>query len=326
MAKGTLEAVAEAIRGAEHIALCSHISPDGDTIGSALALRLALLSLGKRVSCFCADKVPDNLAMLPGAACYLRAGDAADFAGDLALPLDCADPARMGGCGILLERAPKSAQVDHHGTNPLYCGINYVDGDAPAAAMAVKKLIALLGVPLTRDIAICLYAAISTDTGNFAYDSTDAQAFRDAADLMACGLPLGSLNRALFRERSAAQLKLIGRAIGSIRFSENGLVSVMKLTAQDFADCGALPEHADTVVNFGLDVTGVKLAALVRDAEGGVKVSLRALPPCRVDGTARDFGGGGHELASGCTLHMPLDEAAERITEALIRAARGEKA
>ena len=326
MAKGTLEAVAEVIRGAEHIALCSHISPDGDTIGSALALRLALKSLGKRVDCFCADKVPDNLAMLPGADCYRCAEDAAAFDGDLAMPLDCADIGRMGGCSVLLENAPKSAQVDHHGTNPLYCGVNYVDGDAPAAAMAVKQLIGLLGVPLTRDIAICLYTAISTDTGNFAYDSTNAQAFRDAADLMACGLPLGRLNRALFRERSAAQLKLIGRAVSSIRFYEDGLVSVMKLTAQDFADCGALPEHADTIVNFGLDVVGVKLAALVRDAEGGAKASLRALPPCRVDRAAHALGGGGHELASGCTLHVPLDEAARLIADALCREAREKEA
>ena len=109
MAKGTLEAVAEVIRGAEHIALCSHISPDGDTIGSALALRLALMSLGKRVDCFCADKVPDNLAMLPGADCYRRAEEAAAFDGDLAMPVDCADMGRMGGCSVLLENAPKSA-------------------------------------------------------------------------------------------------------------------------------------------------------------------------------------------------------------------------
>ena len=318
-----LNAVAQAIRRARTIALCCHVSPDGDAIGSTLALANGLEKIGKQVTCFCQDKVPDNLRMLRGADVFVLPENAkGPF--DLLITIDVADLRRMGRCECLLGLASATAQVDHHGTNPGYMQVNAIDGNAPASALLIRELLGILGVALDRDMAMCLYAAMSTDTGNFAFSSTDAETFRVMGELMEAGLPLSDMHRALFRERSMPQILLLARALGSLQFCREGRISMMKLSRQDMLACNALPEHADAIVNFGLDVTGVKLAALLRESpDGTVKCSLRAIDGGAVDGVAASFGGGGHRLAAGCTLQAPLDEAYSRVLAALENALDG---
>ncbi|MGN1020790.1 MAG: bifunctional oligoribonuclease/PAP phosphatase NrnA [Aristaeellaceae bacterium] len=321
------EALAGLIAGSQRIALCGHVNPDGDTIGSMLALRLGLERLGKDATAFCQDKVPDSLLMLAGAEDVRRPESAAGERYDLFIAVDVSDEKRLGSGIGLLSQAEHTAQVDHHGTNPCYAQVNSVDGDASATGLMVKELLDALGVTVDADIARCLYAAISTDTGNFAFACTTAEAFRVMAELMEAGLPLSEMNRRLFRQRARAQVLLLGRALDTLTFHEEGRITLMTLTRQDFADCGALSEHADTIVNFGLDVEGVRMAALLREtADGKIKASLRAVEPDRVDGAAAAFGGGGHAQASGCTLEGPVDQAAERVLRALVRALQGDKA
>ena len=321
------EELAGLIRGSRRIALCSHVNPDGDTIGSMLALRLGLTRLGKAVDAFCQDKVPDSLLMLPGAKSVRRPESAAGERYDLFIAVDVSDEKRLGSGIALREQAERTAQVDHHGTNPCYAQVNSVDGEASATGLLVKELLDALGVRVDEDIARCLYAAISTDTGNFAFACTTAEAFRVMAELMEAGLPLSEMNRRLFRQRARAQVLLLGRALDTLTFHEEGRITLMTLTQRDFAECAALPEHADTIVNFGLDMEGVRMAALLREtADGKIKVSLRAVEPDRVDGAAAVFGGGGHAQASGCTLDGPMDTAAERVLQALLRALHGDKA
>lgn len=314
------EAVAKAIRQAGRIALCAHVSPDGDTIGSTLALRWGLEQLGKQVTVFCQDKVPDNLRFLPGAADFRTPQEAAaDW--DLLVAVDVADERRLGACEALLRAAPHTAQVDHHGTNPAYAQVNDIDAEASATALLIKELLDCLGVRLTREIGICLYTGISTDTGNFAFSNTSPEAFRVVGDILArCDLPLSQINRILFRQRSQAQTRLLARALSSLRFEGDGHIAVMTITERDMLDCQALPEHTDTLVNFGMDVEGVQLALLARAIEAGrTKMSLRALEPFAVDGVAKQFGGGGHALAAGCTVDAPMDTAVDQVVAALLR-------
>ncbi len=319
--KRNLDGVIDAVRGAETIALCAHMNPDGDTLGSCLALRLALLSLGKAADVFCDDRVPDNLRFMPGADTVRRADEAAAHY-DLLLAVDVSDERRMGSAAALRERCASTAQVDHHGTNPGFMAANCVDPEASATGLVVRELLARLGVALTPDIALCLYVAISTDTGNFSFSNTTVEAFETAGELLAQGLPLSRLNRALFQERSREQTLLLGRALNSLRFDQAGRIAVMTLAQADFDACGAKQEHAEAIVNFGLNVTGVKLAALVREnGAGGVKASLRAVEPYRVDTVAAALGGGGHLLAAGCSLSDSLINAASRVLAALIEEA-----
>ncbi len=317
------EAVARMIREAQKIAVCSHVNPDGDTLSCAAAMRLALLRLGKDVSLFCDGKVPDQLSFLPGIS-EMRVPAETDGPFDLMLSVDVSDPRRLGACADLIARSSRTAQIDHHPTNPLFMEVNDVDGTAPAACILIREQLELLGVSLDRDLSICLYTGISTDTGNFAFASTNAACFRVMAELMEQDLPLAKLNRILFRERAMPQVLLIGKALDGLRYYEDGKIAVMTLTRQDFLDCGALAEHADTVVNFGLDTVGTRMALLAREAgDGKIKFSLRAKEPDTVSDIAQVFGGGGHPQAAGITMDGTLDEAVALVLEAMINKLNG---
>ena len=317
------EAIAKLIRDAETIAVCSHISPDGDTLGSAAAMQIALEKLGKKVSLFCDGKVPDQLSFLPGIG---RMREPLDDDGpfDLMLSVDVSDIKRLGKCINLISRSRHTAQIDHHPTNPLFMEINSVDGEAPAACILIREQLETLGIKPDRDIAICLYTGISTDTGNFAFHSTNAACFRIMSELMEIGLPLAELNRILFRDRAKAQVLLIGKALESLRYHENDQIAVMKLTKKEFDACGALPEHADTLVNFGLDTVGTRMALMAREStDGTIKLSLRAKEPDVISDIAQLFGGGGHPQAAGITMQGTLDDAVSKVLEAMIRKLNG---
>ncbi|MBE5805046.1 MAG: bifunctional oligoribonuclease/PAP phosphatase NrnA [Clostridiales bacterium] len=309
------EEIARLIREAQTIALCSHVNPDGDTVGSVLALKLGLERLGKQVSVFCQDKIPGTLGMLPGAGEFRRESDQRF---DLLLCVDVSDKSRMGDCQQLLMQAERTAQIDHHGTNPCYMQVNSVDEDAPATGLLIKEQLDALDVTIDREIAMCLYAAISTDTGNFAFKSTNAEAFSVMSQLMDCGLPLDEMNRVLFRQRQKPHVCLLARALSSMRFHSDDSITTMQLTHQDFLDCQALPEHADAIVNYGVDIPGVRMALLARENDdGSIKMALRAVAPARVDEIARGFGGGGHAQASGCTVELPMAQAVEEVLNAM---------
>ena len=311
------EKIAELIREAQTVAVVSHVNPDGDTIGSATAMRLILISLGKDVTLFCDGKVPDMLTFLPGQEEFLIP-DGSEGTFDLMLAVDVSDDKRLGECASLIPKCRRTAQIDHHPTNPLYMEVNSVDGDAPATCMLIHEQMKTLGVPLTRDIAICLYTGISTDTGNFAFGSTNAEAFRIMSELMEHDLPLEKLNRSLFRVKSREQTKLLGKALESLTFRGEGKIAVMKLTWADFQTCGALSEHADTIVNYGLDTKGTRMALLARETEEGqIKFSLRTREPFTVNDIAAQFGGGGHPQASGITMDGTLAETTEEVLRAM---------
>ena len=323
--KAKPEEIARLILEADTVAVCSHISPDGDTLGCAAAMRLALLKLGKKPSLFCDGKVPDQLDFLPGIGEMREpAGDEGPF--DLLLAVDVSDVKRMGTCLALRNCSARTALIDHHPTNPFFMEANWVDGEAPAACVMIFRLLGLLGVVPDRDIAVCLYTGISTDTGNFAFDATNAECFGIMRDLMDTGLPLAKLNRILFRDRAMPQVKLIGKALASLTYYEGGRIAVMKLTKRDFDECGALSEHADTVVNFGLDTVGTEMALLAREtlnSDGTVKMSLRSKEPVVISDIAKEFGGGGHPQASGITMEGTLDDTAARVLEAMIKKLNG---
>ena len=304
-----LDPVIEAILSARSIALVCHISPDGDTVGSALAMRLGLMELGKQVTIFCQDKVPEVLTFLPGADCVCMP-ETADGAVDLLLCLDISDEKRMGRCHALLATAAHTALVDHHGTNTRFCRENLVDASAPANCLIVYDLLQQLGCTITPDMALCLAVGLSTDTGHLTYNSTTPEAYRVMGELVEAGAPIAEAYRILYRERPPRQVALLARALESLTFHDEGRITSIRLTQKDFADCGALNEDAEIIVNYGLDVKGVRMCVFAREqADGQVKLSLRAVAPCKVSGVAQHFGGGGHAQAAGASVELPLDEA-----------------
>ena len=188
----------------------------------------------------------------------------------------------------------------------------------------IREQLKVLNVDLTPEIAVCLYTGISTDTGNFSFASTNAECFSIMSELMEQQLPLAKLNRILFRDHAMPQVKLLSRALGSLKYFENGQIATMKLTRDDFNGCHALSEHADTLVNYALDTIGTRMAMLAREAGGGkIKFSLRAKEPDTINDVAQAFGGGGHPQASGITMDGPLEAAMDKVLDAMIRKLNG---
>lgn len=317
------DTIAGMIRDAQKIAVCSHVNPDGDTLGCATAMRLALIRLGKDVSLFCDGKVPDQLSFLPGIR-EMRMPGENEGPFDLTLSVDVSDPKRLGRCTGLIGKSAHTAQIDHHPTNPLFMEANWVDGSAPAACLLIRQMLKKLDVALDPELAVCLYTGVSTDTGNFAFAATNADCFNLMSELMAQQLPIAKLNRILFRERAMPQVLLLGKALNGLKYYENGTIAVMTLTRDDFRACSALAEHADTLVNFGLDTVGTRMALLAReDSEGTIKFSLRAKEPDCVNDIAQSFGGGGHPQAAGITMQGSLEDAVQKVLDAMIRKLNG---
>ena len=310
------DAIARCIREARTVAVAGHVNPDGDTLGAAAAMYLAMKAMGKEVFLYCDGAIPEQLSFLPAADQFrVPAGNEGPF--DLMLAVDVSDAGRLGKCEGLIAKSRMTAQIDHHPTNPLYMQVNSVDGKAPAASLLVREQLDTLGIGLDTEMAVCLYTGISTDTGNFAFSGTNKECFQVMSELMECGLPLAKLNRILFREKSREHIRLLGKAIGSLQFRGSGRIAVMKLTLQDFADCEARSEHADRLIDYALYTNDTRTAMLAREAENGqIKISLRS-KEIAINDVAQRFGGGGHSLAAGITMPGTLDEVSETVLKAL---------
>ncbi len=297
------------IRAAKRIALVMHVSPDGDTCGTALALCRALSLLGKDVEVVCENGVPHIYADLEGVE-DVKTPDALEGVPfDLALAVDVADRARLGAAAKVFDAARHTAQIDHHGTNPGYAQVNYLRSPLSATAVLALDVIDGLGVPLDPCIAECLFVGVTTDTGNFKQENTDAEALQVAARCIRTGIDTAAITRRVFDLRPLSQIKLMARAFESLRLLEGGRIAIMRLGAGDFTETSALAEHTEGIVNFAINTEGVRIACLLSQPADKVRCSLRALPPFDVSAVAGALGGGGHRLAAGCTLEPPMDGA-----------------
>ena len=307
----------EQLKQADRVFLCTHISPDGDAIGSLLALRLLLTGMGKAVTACCPDPVPKALRPLPGATDVVTP-DQVSGPFDAALSVDAADRGRIGSSIAIYDGAPVRLQIDHHGTNPLYADENEVDGDAAAAGCVVMRLLRALGQPLTKDIAACLYTAISTDTGNFSFPNTNAEVFEIMGELMETGFDLAFWARQNHLMRERGHLGLLSRALSRLEYLYDGQVTVTTLLPRDYTEADALPEHSDSIVNYGLYIPGVRLTCFINSQTDQVtKLSFRALPPYSARRVALALGGGGHEAAAATTLRLPVPEARAAALQAI---------
>lgn len=305
----TLRTLIDQIEAAQCIALILHVSPDGDTCGSAYALRRALMLRGKDVKLVCDHKVPHIYADLEGAEEMVTPDAVEGIRFDLAISVDVADCLRMGDAVRVFENAKHTAQIDHHGTNPGYAEVNYLRSPLSATGVLAMEVIDALGVPLDITMAKCLYVAVATDTGNFKQQNTDKDSLVVAARCMAAGLDPSPVTRRVFDLRPVPQVKLLARALESLTTYEDGRIVLMRLAKEDFEAVGALPEHTEGIVNFGINTEGAEIACLMSVPVDKVRCSMRCLPPHDVSLVATDLGGGGHALAAGCTLEPPLEGA-----------------
>lgn len=304
----------------DDIALVPHVSPDGDAYGSTVALALGLRKLGKRVFVASGEyPVARMYAFLPGLS-LVYAAENAPFAPRYVLYMDTASPDRAGvdfSTGI-----SGTALLDHHATNPGFGDVRVIDGNASSTGELVFRLLKEMGVEIDGDMAICLYTAISTDTGNFQFASTTPEALEYSGELVRLGLDIADISAKLFRTRTLARTRLLGEALSAMRLVMDGRVAMTLVTREMMLRLQAGHPDTESIVNFLNEIEGVEASAMLEERECETKISLRSAGRVDVSNVAKQLGGGGHTLAAGATLKAGGEEAFRRV-EGLLREAVG---
>lgn len=296
--------------------LISHISPDGDTIGSALALYGILRLYNKKVQIVCADRVPQSISYLPHARDIIIPEKAVRAKNVIAV--DCADKGRLGKAESIFNNAETTINIDHHDTNTRYAMHNEVHARCAACAEVVYELVRLFAGTCSADIATCLYTGLMTDTGSFAFSNTTADTFAVASELVRLGADPCMCNTLAFRTIPFAKTKLLGKALSSIELYDGGRIGLCVITQQDLGMCKAHAEDAEGIIDHIRDIDTVEVAIIIREClDGDYKVGFRSKNEIDVAQIAQDFGGGGHMRASGCKVKMPIDKLHDMIIDAV---------
>lgn len=307
-----LQRAAEALHCANKIVLASHVNPDGDTLGSSLALTHALRALGKTAIPLSHDRVPDILKWMPGSEWVQNDTASRDF--DLAVICDTGTAERIGRVRPIVEAAPLTLTIDHHIAEGEFGDIRVVDSHAAATGELVFALLQEMGAPITEAIAQCLLCAIVTDTGSFRYMNVTPTTFHIAAELMDAGACPAAIAELVFDNRSFASLKLMGRALDSMQTTANGRIAWAQIRASDFKELGTTDEDTEGIVTNVRAVSTAQVGVLFREIPGKkVRISLRARDGFDVNKVANVFGGGGHRLAAGCSLDPPLEDVVSKV-------------
>ena len=311
------EGILAELRGADKLLLTTHENPDGDALGSLLAMHLMLQQLGKDSVMF----LSANNFPLPHEYRHMALDDVMreppdDVDERTVLFLDCGNIDRMP-VDFLQDAAVHRLNIDHHHDNTRFGSANLVVPDASSTAEIVHSLSNDLGVRMTPEIAEALYIALVTDTGKFMFENTTPAAHRMAADLIEAGVSPQSIHQKLYEGLPFSRVELLARALGAVSRYDGGALTLTHLRQQDFHESHALESDSEGIVDHLRQVEGTVVAALIRellDVDGRRKVSLRATDK-RVDVSiiARGLGGGGHRQAAGFTTELPLDQLVERL-------------
>ncbi len=302
--------IKEKIDEAEKILVVSHISPDGDSIGSILGLGLGLQKeyTDKTVHIAIADMIPgrysflktDNILFTKSSEKY-----------DTVFVLDCGDLERAG----MEIDEKKVINIDHHITNPEYGELTLVKPDASSTSEIVGELLKELGIELDKDIAESLYTGITSDTGSFKYSNTTGKTHRIAADLLDTGIDIDKISTKLYQNRSVTATKLMKEAIDNMKLFLGGKIVFLEINQEILDRCGANVRDSDMLVEFLRDMEGVEISILLKPLEKGYKGSLRSKTDADVSGIASEFGGGGHVKAAGFASTLPKEEIVQKLVE-----------
>ncbi len=297
--------------------MLGHVHPDADVLGTLLALGAALEACSWRVVYGGPHPAPGLLGFLPGVERYAVL-ETVEGPFDVAVLTDCPNPARTEG---LIDQARASASVvvniDHHPDNKRYGHVNWIDTSAAATGEMVFRLLAGLELPLTPAIATNLFTAIHTDTGSFRYSNVTPATFRIAAELVTAGADPAAVSAAIYERRAADSLRWLGESLARVQVTEDGRVAWLALPA------GAVPEtfiESEELVNYPRSIASVRVACLLRERGGQVKVSLRGKGDVDVQRIAAKFGGGGHPNAAGFTVPGALDAVTRTVLASVAEA------
>lgn len=317
----SFQQIGEVLRNHQSFVLISHVRPDGDAIGSQLALGYALMAAGKSVRLINEDGLPDNLAFMAGSG-KIELPPAEPLDVEVAIALDTATKPRLGDRALhAASKAQIWLNIDHHVSNPKYGDLNLIDSKSPATGQILYQLIIALDLPMPAESRDAIYVAVSTDTGSFQYPSTTAATYELGADLIRRGLDVGTINSLIYDNYPFRRLELMRALLNTLELSENGLVANWTMRDQLRIDLGLLPEDSEGLIDLIRAIRGVQLAVFFEELpDGKIRISMRSKDRrynvCEI---ATEFGGGGHALAAGIRMAGPLEEAKSRVLGAIHR-------
>jgi phosphoesterase RecJ-like protein len=314
-----LTRAAKAIDGAEVVALACHVNPDGDALGSTLALHHVLRGAGRRSVASFPEPfvVAPHYRELPGLDLLVPPSEF-PARPEVMVTFDCGSLARLDELGQAAEAAAELVVVDHHISNERYGTINVIDPAAAASGVLVRRLIDRLGLPLTDDAAVCLYTALVCDTGRFQYESTTASVFALAGELVQFEVPVARLSRTLFEEHRFAYLQLLAEALANAELVREQSFVWTAVTQEMLARHGVTVEEVEGLIDIVRRTAEADVACVLKEEPNGtVKVSLRSVGAADVRHIAAAHGGGGHRFAAGFTSDVSIADTVERIRAAL---------
>ena len=302
----TLDNILEEINKAEKIVILTHENPDGDAIGSSLAMYHALKEYGKNPDIIIPE-YPKTFNCLPGIENVKTKSDVSHY--DLAISLDCATIKMLNGFANYFENAKSKVCIDHHSTNTMFGDYNYVNPDAPACSQILLVILQYFGIEVSKEIGTCILAGIITDTGGFKYQGVTAETFEFVSWLLNKGVNVSKLYRQVLEVQTRPNFELHRIASNRIEFLEGGKIAYTYITKED----------EENVKAESGDHEGIEVSIFIHETDKGCKVSLRSNDYVNVSDACVVFGGGGHPRAAGCTIQGTVEQAKEKVLKEVIR-------
>lgn len=306
----TLDNILEEINNAETIAILTHENPDGDAIGSALALYNSLKQIGKNPDVIIPE-YPRTFEFLPSTDEIKKESNIEKY--DLAISVDCATIKMLNGFAKYFEDAKVRINIDHHSSNTMFGDYNYVSPDAPACAQVLIVVLKYLKVDITKEIGTCLLTGIITDTGGFKYSGVTAETFEFVAWLLNMGINVSKIYRRVLQIKTRPNFELNRIAANRLEFYEDGKVAFTYITKEDAEKVGAQSGDHEGIVETGRDIEGVEVSIFLRETDKGCKVSMRSNEYVNVSDVCILLGGGGHIRAAGASMQCNIEQAKEKI-------------
>lgn len=310
--------IANKIKELNVIGITCHVSPDGDAMGSSLALYEAIKKLGKNPYIISKEELPKGFEFLKNSNEVCEDKQEVLEGTECVIVLDCANKERINGNINFEDRDYKIINVDHHVSNEYYGDYNYVEDTSSSTSEIIHELIEDLGVVIDRDIATCIYTGLLTDTGSFRHSGTTKKTHEVAGKLISTGIDFSEIHRMIFDRKTIEKIKLYGKVIDTIELSYNNKLCIMYITRAMLEELNLLDEDTSDVLSFGNKIESVEVVALIKEKEeGGVKASLRSKQYVDVNKVSSHFNGGGHVRAAGFATPMNIEETKNKLKEIL---------
>ena len=314
----TLDEILKEINKAQNIVILTHESPDGDAVGSSLALKLAIEKLDKNVDVI----IPEYSRLfnfLPAANEIKKESEIKNY--DLAISVDCANLKRLAKREYF-EQAKKIIVVDHHGSNNMYGDLNYVNPASPACCEVLAGMIEYFEINIDKSIGTCIMTGIITDTGGFRHAGINSETFEFTAELIRKGVNIPDIYKRTLRTKTRANFELTKRIMSRMELLEDGKITFTYITSEDEKETGAEPGDHEGLVDIGMDIEGVEVSIFIRqkEEENAYKISMRSGDNVNVSDICLMFGGGGHQRAAGALIQGNVEQVREKILKEVRKA------